>query len=161
MQTCNKIICASLVSATVLVACSVNSMADVKIAKIGDTVVDTNALTIKGHFGQAINGTSFQQEAIVTHGAHQYVGYAFLIYSTRTKLYSTRGNLVIASATAASKWTDWKIVHEEEGPFVNEMLGDPCRWKKDGILSVLVQESPETHHEATPLRILDFTLEQQ
>ena len=49
----------------------------------------------------------------------------------------------------------------EEGPFVKEILGDPYRWRKDGILSIIVQGSPEKPHGATPLRILDFTLEQQ
>ena len=65
--------------------------------------------------------------------------------------------LAIAAATAASKWTDWAIIHREPGPFVNEMLGDPHRWKTNGVLSVLVQEAPKKPRESTPLRILDFT----
>jgi hypothetical protein len=69
------------------------------------------------------------------------------------------GDLVIAVATANSKWTDWRIVYVEKGPFLNEMLGDPYRWKQEGILSVMVQESPKEAHEATPLRILDFSFE--
>ena len=68
------------------------------------------------------------------------------------------GDLVIAAATAASNWKDWKVIHREKGPFVNEMLGDIHRWKKEGILSVMVQESPKSTHEATALRILDFSL---
>ena len=71
-------------------------------------------------------------------------------------IYAANGDLVIAAATAASKWTDWAVVHVEKGPFVNEMLGDPYRWRQEGILSVLVQESPENPHDPTPLRILDF-----
>jgi hypothetical protein len=49
----------------------------------------------------------------------------------------------------------------EKGPFVNEMLGDVHRWEKEGVLSVMVQGSPEKTHEATPLRILDFSLEEK
>jgi len=70
-----------------------------------------------------------------------------------------RGNVVIASASAESKWKDWRIIHEEKGPFVNEMLGDPYRWRIHGILSVLVQGDPAKAHEATPLRIVDFSME--
>ncbi len=71
------------------------------------------------------------------------------------------GDLIIASATSASNWQDWKILHREQGPFVNEMLADPIRWKTEGVLSILVQESPEHPHESTPLRILDFAAKGQ
>ena len=89
---------------------------------------------------------------------------AFMIFGTSRRdtgladghLYS-EGVLVIAAATSASKWRDWKIVHRERGPFVNEMLGDVYRWKKQGVLSIMVQESPEKPHQPTPLRILDFS----
>jgi len=37
--------------------------------------VDAQALTILGRFGQAINGKSFQQDALVTHLGFQYLGY--------------------------------------------------------------------------------------
>jgi BNR repeat-containing family member len=68
------------------------------------------------------------------------------------------GDLVIAGATAALNWEDWKILHREKGPFVNEMLGDLYRWKTEAVLSVMVQESPGSVHEATPLRILDYAI---
>ena len=68
-------------------------------------------------------------------------------------------DLTIAVATAATGWTDWRIVHTEPGPFVNEMLGDRTRWAEEGVLSVMVQETPSTPHEPTPLRVLDFTFE--
>jgi hypothetical protein len=67
---------------------------------------------------------------------------------------------MIAAATAKSEWSDWKILHVEKGPFGNEMVIDYYRWKRDKILSVLVQAAPKTPHQATPLSILDFTLEQ-
>jgi hypothetical protein len=71
------------------------------------------------------------------------------------------GDLIIAGATATSHWKDWRILHREEGPLVNEMLGDPYRWRRGGVLSVMVQESPSRAHEATPLRILDYTTTKQ
>jgi hypothetical protein len=76
-------------------------------------------------------------------------------------LFVQSGDLVIATATAASRWTDWKVIHTEKGPFVNEMLADPYRWKMNGILSVMVQGAPEKANEATSLRILDFTFRQE
>lgn len=45
------------------------------IKKINDSTVDASALTIEGHFGRWINGLSFQQDAVLTHGDYQYVGY--------------------------------------------------------------------------------------
>lgn len=91
---------------------------------------------------------------------------AYMIYGARSdlgepaeKARPLNGDLVFVAATSASNWTDWKIVHRESGPFVNEMLGDLYRWKADGVLSVMVQESPKNKHDATALRILDFTIE--
>ncbi|MHC4356311.1 MAG: BNR repeat-containing protein, partial [Planctomycetota bacterium] len=69
----------------------------------------------------------------------------------------SEGDLGIAAATAASTWKDWEIIHREKGPFVNEMLGDVHRWKQQGVLSVMVQESPERPHQPTALRVLDFS----
>jgi len=74
-------------------------------------------------------------------------------------LYEKEGNLEIAAASPKTGYTDWKVVLLENGPFVNEMLGDPYRWTQEGILSVLVQDSPENPSEPTPLRILDFQIE--
>jgi len=71
-------------------------------------------------------------------------------------IYRKGGDLVIAAATSAAKWTDWQVVHREKGPFVNEMLGDPYRWKKEGVLSVVVQTEPKEDHQPTALRVLDF-----
>jgi hypothetical protein len=51
------------------------AQADPKVIKVGDGLIDAEALTIQGGFGQCINGLSFQQDAIVTHGEHQYVAY--------------------------------------------------------------------------------------
>ena len=74
-------------------------------------------------------------------------------------VYQKDGNLELATATDRSGYTDWKVLHIEPGPFVNEILGDPYRWKNEGILSLLVQALPEDPEDPTPLRILDFQIE--
>lgn len=74
-------------------------------------------------------------------------------------VYEKEENLEIAAASAKSLYTDWRVIHIEQGPFVNEMLGDPFRWEQEGILSVLVQVSPEQASEPTPLHVLDFQFE--
>jgi len=68
------------------------------------------------------------------------------------------GHLHREGDTAALNWEDWRILHREKGPFVNEMLGDLHRWKTEAVLSVMVQESPEKAHEPTALRILDYAI---
>jgi rhamnogalacturonyl hydrolase YesR len=74
-------------------------------------------------------------------------------------IYFTQGDLVIASASSAAKWQDWRIVAEEKGPFINEMLGDPTRWKGQKILSILVQETPTVIGAPSPLRVVDYQWE--
>jgi len=44
----------------------------------------------------------------------------------------------------------------EKGPFINEMLGDPTRWKAERILSVMVQRTPQTLGTPSPLRVIDY-----
>ena len=85
----------------------------------------------------------------------------YLIHSARLSIQNNNfsaeeGDLVIAAATSENEWSDWQIIHVEKGPFVNEMLGDPQRWKEEEILSVIVQEMPGKKHQPTPLRIIDF-----
>lgn len=94
-------------------------------------------------------------------------GDAFLIYQSRrgtidpydTGIYFDEGDLTIQAATAAEQWDDWQVVHTEDGPFLNEMLGDHYRFEQEEVLSVMVQESPSYHGESTPLRIIDFSLD--
>lgn len=74
-------------------------------------------------------------------------------------LRSLKGDFQIAAATAASGWTDWQIISTVKGPFVNEMTGDFYRWQEEGVLSVMMQESPAEPHDSTPLRILDFKVQ--
>jgi hypothetical protein len=78
-------------------------------------------------------------------------GDAFVIYR------SVDSDLTVEAATEANQWTDWQVVHTEPGPFLGEPLGDSYRFE-DGILSVMVQDSPENEGDPTPLRILDFQL---
>ncbi|MDX1284015.1 MAG: BNR-4 repeat-containing protein, partial [Draconibacterium sp.] len=60
-----------IVASFFLFACT----SEIKVKKVNDLIVDQEALTIKGNFGQAINGKSFQQDAMVTHKDYQYLGY--------------------------------------------------------------------------------------
>ena len=53
---------------------------------------------------------------------------------------------------------EFPLAHTEPGPFVNEMLGDRVRWTEEGVLSIMVQDTPVQPHEPTPLRVLDFTV---
>jgi len=71
----------------------------------------------------------------------------------------SQGNLKIMAATATKNWNDWRLIHTEQGPFVNEMLGDSYRWRNEAILSIMVQDLPNQPHEPTPLRVLDFKFE--
>ena len=73
-------------------------------------------------------------------------------------VYNAGENLHIAAASSDSKWSDWKIVHVEGGPFQSEMLPDPIRWHVDGVLSLMVQATPPRKHEPMPLRVLDFAI---
>ncbi len=88
---------------------------------------------------------------------------AFVIYTNLWAggLLAPEGSLTIMAATSEAKWKDWKTIHVEKGPFRNEMLIDYYRWTRDGTLSVLVQQPPKEAHQATPLRILDFTMGQE
>ena len=78
-------------------------------------------------------------------------------HSLESGIYFARGDLVIASATAASEWTDWKVIHVEKGPFLNEMLGDPFRFQQEGVLSVVVQATPKGSRDPSALKVVDFS----
>lgn len=91
-------------------------------------------------------------------------GDAFVIYQAwqsvslnDTDIYILEGDLVIQAATAANQWNDWQIIYVQPGDFLGEALADPYRFE-DGILSVMMQESPAYAGQSTPLRVLDFQL---
>ena len=66
------------------------------------------------------------------------------------------GDLQIAAATAANKWSDWTVIFTPKGPFTGEPLLDRYRWRDEGILSVYIQQEPEQLGAASPLRVIDF-----
>ena len=88
---------------------------------------------------------------------------AYLIYGAKKSpdipmvMHSLDHNCTIAAASAKSKWTDWKVIHVEKGTFFSDVMGDPYRWKKEGVLSIIVQDSPKENAAPTALRILDFS----
>jgi hypothetical protein len=86
---------------------------------------------------------------------------AFLIFTDARhhEIGVRQGDLKVMAATAASGWEDWMVIHTEEGPFVNEMVGDLYRWKDEGVLSIMVQEMPAKPHDPTSLRIIDLVFE--
>lgn len=78
---------------------------------------------------------------------------------TGSNLYFTNGDLVIATATKASNWTDWKINHVETGPFVSEAQADEKLFRSNGVLSVIMQNSPAgTGNTGTTMRTLDYAI---
>lgn len=91
-------------------------------------------------------------------------GDAFVIYQSRqsvdlysTDIYFLDGDLTIQAATAAGSWTDWQVIYVEPGEFLSEALADPYRFE-DGVLSVMMQESPASEGQSTALRVLDYQL---
>ena len=70
-----------LVLLVLLISFGKSSMAQVFVKKVGDSLVDSKALSLGNkrfgevRFSKRINGCSFQQDAMVTHAGYQYVGY--------------------------------------------------------------------------------------
>ncbi len=91
---------------------------------------------------------------------------AYVVYSAYrdpTRWYCdlslVNGSLRHASASAASKWTDCRVVYRDAGNYMNEPLGDLARLADDGVLSIFVQDAARLKpRESTPLQILDFRL---
>ncbi len=88
---------------------------------------------------------------------------AYIIYTDAWKrsVFGREGTVILLAATADSRWEDWRVIHVERGPFGNEMQIDRHRWKNEGILSVLVQETPNEKHQPTALKIMDFMIERR
>jgi hypothetical protein len=69
------------------------------------------------------------------------------------------GQLVIASASKASQYTDWEIVQALPTDFNGEPRIDQPRLLADRILSVFIQEnSATTTVVGTPLHVIDFAV---
>ncbi|MFT3789365.1 MAG: BNR-4 repeat-containing protein [Tepidisphaeraceae bacterium] len=77
---------------------------------------------------------------------------------TGSNLYFENGDLVLAMASKASNWTDWKIVKVESGNFISEAQADAELFASTGVLSVVMQTSPTlTTNAGTSLRTLDYS----
>lgn len=66
-------------------------------------------------------------------------------------------DLIVAVASAKSKWKDWKIAYSFKGPFMNDMLADVYRWEKEGILSIMLQNEPNARKEPSDLKVIDLS----
>ena len=77
-----------------------------QVKKINDSVVDAQALTIQGGYGQAINGLAFQQDAIITDNGYQYVGYY-------------NGNRHVCLARRKLPADTWAIIEFDDYNFTN------------------------------------------
>jgi len=77
-----------------------------------------------------------------------------------SNLYFSDGDLVIAAATKATNWTDWKVIHTQTGPFVSEAQADARLMATDGRLSVIMQESPVgSLSQGRAIRSLDYSID--
>ena len=85
--------------------------------------------------------------------------YAVFANGPSQGIYGNDRDLVLATATAATKWSDWKVLTTVPGPFHTEPLMDRARVNSDGVLSVVMQESPKKDLEPTRLRVIDFALD--
>jgi autotransporter-associated beta strand protein len=83
---------------------------------------------------------------------------AIAIYNLGGSTIHSGGTLVIAAATKASNWTDWKIIRTDTGPYFSEAQADPELIKTNGILSVVMQNTPTSSTQATSIHSLDYTL---
>ncbi|MBA4147800.1 MAG: BNR-4 repeat-containing protein [Verrucomicrobia bacterium] len=69
--------------------------------------------------------------------------------------YNPSPNLSIAAASAKSKWNDWKVIHEQRGPFTGQPQVD--RYAGPNVFSIYIQEEPKnTEVGFSPLKVIDF-----
>ncbi|MFG6686791.1 BNR repeat-containing protein [Mariniflexile sp. HNIBRBA6329] len=68
-------------------------------------------------------------------------------------------DLIVAVATAKNKWQDWHIAHAVKGPFMNDMLADIYRWKKERRLSVMLQDEPNEIRNPSELKVIDLEID--
>ncbi len=75
--------------------------------------------------------------------------------------YYTDGDLVVASASLASGYTDWEVVYTDQRDFIGEPKFDQKRLLVDGVLSVYIQENDDavTWRTGTPLHVIDFSVD--
>ena len=85
--------------------------------------------------------------------------YAVFTNGKSQGIYAADRNLVIARASAASQWSDWKVVATVPGLFHTEPMLDQDRMRTDSVLSVVVQQSPEKDCQPTRIRVIDFAID--
>ncbi len=73
-------------------------------------------------------------------------------------MFNNKAKIVLMSATAENQYRDWKMIHEEEGPWDGEPLPDLSRWREEGILSIYMQKNPSKDGEPTDLYVVDFSI---
>jgi hypothetical protein len=78
---------------------------------------------------------------------------AFLVFAGDR--FNPSSDLSIASASAGKKWTDWKVIHRERGPFTGQPQID--RHSAANLLSVYIQAEPkDLQTPSSPLRVIIF-----
>lgn len=75
-----------------------------------------------------------------------------------TANYYTEGDLLIATASKASAYTDWTIMHTDTRDFSGEPRIDQNRLLQYGVLSVIMQENSDviSTRTGTPLHVLEY-----
>ena len=88
-----------------------------EVTKISDTMVDSDARTLPGGtYGYAINGLSFQQDAVVTHNGWQYVAYYCDINDegyvcvARRELPSGSWQIIVTDHKLSTTWDAHNVV---------------------------------------------------
>ncbi|WP_448699330.1 BNR repeat-containing protein [Mucilaginibacter sp. AW1-3] len=83
----------------------------------------------------------------------------YLIYMRKDHFESQdqAAPLVVARATAANNWTDWKEFFVSKEGYFNEPQIDLVRWQQKGVLSVMLQKAPLSSGAPSALSVLDIT----
>lgn len=82
-----------------------------------------------------------------------------IVFDSNNNAYAILPNLRIASASAASGWSDWSIVYDaDDAQFYGEPVIDMHRLQNENVLSVMIQEKGAFPHQPTAIRVLDFQL---
>jgi hypothetical protein len=65
--------------------------------------------------------------------------------------------ICIATASAASEWSDWSIIHRSEGVFDGEPRVDRERWRDEGVISIYAQSHPQSSGAPSALHAIDYS----
>lgn len=73
--------------------------------------------------------------------------------------YYTEGDLIVATASKASAYSDWTIVNTDTRDFSGEPHIDQTRLLQSGVISVVMQENNDavTTRTGTPLHVLEYS----